>query len=419
MELPSDDEIKYMFQRNPHGAGFAIQGDTRGDGVFRVEYRKGFMNVDDLLEALGPRDKLKNLTVAIHCRIKTSGETDKFTTHPFPICDNYGGTRSLEGSLYREGGILFHNGVFSGLGGIINEKSSDTQDFVVGVANRYLKNAKMPNKIAQAIVNKIAGECRILVMYPKKSFPLLKIGTWYEHNGCYYSNTGYKDNETTYVTNYHTYSGSYYQPKSVNEYRTQLDEWGCNVAEYAWPSEEDDWIRFDDERWDRLTKAITHKEVKAGDTIVRFNSTGKKEWILDEDLKQIYTEDRREDVMLRENEDDYMIEMMDSGGIYSEHGYMWFEDDQVMMNWMDIAKKVGEFEYEYKDKHWYVDTVNLEAYTDQGLKYYFDSGEEGHVRKELKRNGYYIEHGLKAGIYDASEEKEEVQYGKHDWKEKV
>ena len=103
VDLPSDDEIKYMFEHNPHGAGFAIQGDTRGDGVFRVEYHKGVMNVDDLLEALGPREKLKNLTVAIHCRIKTSGETDKFTTHPFPISNQYADLRKTDG----EGAVLF------------------------------------------------------------------------------------------------------------------------------------------------------------------------------------------------------------------------------------------------------------------------------------------------------------------------
>ena len=85
VDLPEDKEIKYMFEHNPHGAGFALQGDIHGDGRFLVEYHKGFMNVDDLLEALGPREKLKDLNVAIHCRIKTSGETDQFTSFIFHL----------------------------------------------------------------------------------------------------------------------------------------------------------------------------------------------------------------------------------------------------------------------------------------------------------------------------------------------
>lgn len=330
VDLPSDDEIKYMFNRNPHGAGFALQGDIHGDGRFIVEYHKGFMNVDDLIEALGPREKLKNLTVVIHCRIKTSGETDKFTTHPFPISNQYCELRKLDG----RGPVLFHNGVFSGLGGIINEKASDTQDFVVGVACRYLAKPVMPGKISQAIVKEIAGDCRVLVLYENKNFPMLKMGTWHEHNGCLYSNTGFKT-ETTYSS---SYSSGYYG-------------YGYGYGSH---------YKYDD----------------------------KKDSTIDDD--------------------DSEYELLENGAIYLEDGYIWFEDDYVLLEWMDQAEKISDYIYKYHGERWYVDVINCEAYTDEGLRTYFNKNEVGHVRKQLKRTGAYIEHSSSVKFDSDDEELEKV-----------
>lgn len=414
VDLPSDEEIKYMFQRNPHGAGFALQGDIRKDGVFRVEYHKGFMNVDDLIEALGPREKLKDLTVAIHCRIKTSGETDKFTTHPFPISNQYADLRALDG----EGPVLFHNGVFTGLGGLADPKSSDTQDYVIGIASRFMSNAKMPGKVAQGIIGQITGSCRVLILYPKATFPMLRLGDWYEHNGCWYSNMGYKQETTVSTSRYDYYHNTYSEKKN---WRTELDEWGCNIADYAWPSDEDDWIRFlDEDRWNRIAEQYTSKEEKEGEIFVTYASTGNKKWILDEENHQIYTPARREDVKLRQDEEDYILDATEYGSIYSEKGYMWFEDDQVLLTWMENAKKLEEFVYKFQGQIWYVDTVNCEAYTEEGIKNYFKPGEVGHVRKELKTKGFYMHHDRNAQ-FDVPDDEDDVSaflgYGSNDWYE--
>ena len=381
IDLPSDEEIKHMFSRNPHGAGFALQGDIYGDGRFLVEYHKGFMNVDDLIEALGPREKLKDLTVAIHCRIKTSGETDKFTTHPFPISNQYSDLRELDGN----GAVLFHNGIFSGLGGIIDPKASDTQDFVVGVASRYLKNYKMPGKIAQAVIAKIVGDCRVLILYPKKTFPMLKIGTWHEHNGCWYSNTGYLDTSVKTLG-----YGSYYSEDYESTVH-QLDEWGCNIAKYAWPSNREDWIRFDDKRWETLRNRIEIKRVSAGETFVQFACTNETWWIWDEDNKQIYTEDRRDDVMMRQDEEDQYY-LYEENRWYKEDNYIWFEDESAMLDWLEKCEKISDYVYKFENKKWYIDVSTCEAYTDIGIVKYFEDDEMKDVKEQLSQNGEYILH---------------------------
>lgn len=402
--MPEEKEIRHMFKRNPDGAGFALQGDIYGDGRFLVEYHKGFMNVDDLIEALGPREKLKNLTVAIHCRIKTSGETDKFTTHPFPISNQYADLKKTDG----KGPVLFHNGVFTGLGGIIDKNSSDTQDFVVGVASRFLKNAKMPGKISQAIVAKIAGDCRILIMYPKREFPLLRFGTWHEHNGCWYSNLGYYDEEEEKKWGgKYGYGGynRYHYGSTRSTAREELDEWGCNVACYAWPSYDDNWIRFNDARWESLKKAMTDIEEKAGETQCKFATTGSKMWIVDEDYKEIYTPSMRETAKMRQDEEEYIAAAEMDGGIYCEGGcYMYFNEDDEMLMWLEKAKKVGDYEYKFAGKTWLIDTINLEAYTEEGLKRFYKSGEIGHVRRQLREKGYYQEHAVSTKFEDNAED---------------
>lgn len=401
VDMPTDEDIKYMFARNPHGAGFAIQGDLKGDGVFRVHYEKGFMNVDDLIKALGPKDKLKPFRVAIHCRIKTSGETDQATTHPFPLSSCYGDLRKTSG----DGAVLFHNGVFSGLGGIINEKSSDTQDFVVGVAMRYLQNAKQPSKISQKIVEEIVSTNRVLVLYPKENFPLIKFGTWYEHNGIWYSNMNYRDDtvksEVTKYTDWRRYYGYdeeddyYYKSKDksgVDKSRYDYDVYGANIAELAWPNRTDDWIRFTKKRFEAVKRAVLESFTDAnGFVYVRFGASGEKQWILDEENLQIYEPSIYYDVM----------EALEAPLSPEEtDDYIQFMDEEEMEDWLSYARRIGtSYMYEMDGKKYYIDIDNLEAYTDRGIRELFKPGDQGHVRKYLREEGTLIEHAQYANLY--------------------
>lgn len=394
VDMPDDETIKYMFKVNPHGAGFALQGDIHGDGRFIVEYHKGFMNVEDLLKALGDKSKLKDLTVAIHCRIKTSGETDAPTTHPFLISNQYADLRKLDG----KGAVLFHNGVFSGLGGLINPKSSDTQDFVVGVANKYLAKPKMPKKLSVAIVNEIIGTSRVLILYENRKFPMLRFGSWTEDNGCYYSNAGYKPTVTT------TYSGASYNCPYHSHWRSKYsedyDEWLCNIAEYAWPDDEGGWIRFTEERWEsRIKPAMMNiRETCGGNIICNFQSSGDLEWFVDEEFRQIYTSEYEEYVEERRLEELNEIVLLGDSAYMEKGCHIYFDDEETMMAWCEAAKKHGEFKYEYRGKLWYLDTIQLEAFTLEGIKEFFETGQQGHVRHQLETKGFYSDHIYRANL---------------------
>lgn len=189
IDMPPEDELRYLFRRNPDGAGFAIQGNLAGDGVFRVVYKKGFMTADSLMQALGSFSRLKDFTVVVHCRKKGFGKINTANCHPFPLCREYHTMKHKEG----EGAVLFHNGNFRWLGGgLLNPDASDTENYVRGVAIYYLVNPQQIGLVEKKVLQKLTGTSRVLVLYPDTQFPILKLGKWHKYKGCFYSTMRYK-----------------------------------------------------------------------------------------------------------------------------------------------------------------------------------------------------------------------------------
>lgn len=211
VDAPDEEKIRQMFAENPDGAGYAYNG--RNGKVF---FKKGFMCVEDLLKELKPLDQWKNTNLAIHFRIGTSGENDKETCHPFLVSSNYADLRRTSG----EGAVLFHNGII-GDGGIVNEKSSDTQDFVVAFAPLLKKYNK--SKAREVAMNNVVEPSKILVMYDKNKFNMY--GKWQKDGELYVSNKNYMKQITySYGYNYgYGYTGAYtgaWWDDDINYYKT-------------------------------------------------------------------------------------------------------------------------------------------------------------------------------------------------------
>ena len=114
----------------------------------------------------------------------------------------------------------------------------------------------------------------------------------------------------------------------------------------------------------------------------------------------------RETVELRRDEEEYLMEQVEEGTIYAEEsGYMWFEDDKALLDWCDKSKKIGDFEYEFGGKNWLINVDTFEAYTEEGLKTYYKTGEIGHVRRQLRETGTYMVHAKESKfIYEEDED---------------
>lgn len=416
VEMLSDEDIKHMFTHNPDGAGFAIQGwfehivynkKTGQEEVrrrFEVHYQKGFMNVDDLIEALGPKEKLKDYRVVIHCRIKTSGNSDAPTTHPFPLSSCYGDLKKTEG----DGAVLFHNGVFQGLGGIIDKRSSDTQDFVVGIANRLLSVPNHISKISQVIAKKVAGECRVLILYPNPKYPDFRLGTWHDNKGVHYSNTGYRhdwpssstpaasrlhgspqnrwddDEWEDYYRGYYGYGPDDDEDRMKKDYGHDYDEWGCNHADGAWPSTGTDWIKFKTEVRFQTVRNAAKKVVtnEKGNKLYYFAYNEKEPWIFDEENLQAFTNKGYEMVLDKQDAEEEELNELFADNV------VWFASTMEFEDFEEEHRKIGDNTYERDGKTWYVDWQEMVAYTDQGLKLMFKPGEVGHVRRALEKDGY-------------------------------
>lgn len=393
-KMPSDETVKKMFQKNPHGAGFAIQGNVDNDGKFGVRFYKGFMNIEDLLKALHSRKDMDELTVVIHCRIKTSGETDQYTTHPFKMSSNYNDLRKLEG----KGSVLFHNGIFSGLGHLVDKNSSDTQDFVVGVAMKYLKHAKMPSKVGLAVTGQIVGDCRVIILYQNKQCPYIRFGKWTKHtDGCEYSNMLW-NTTSNYSSSYgYSYSTDYSKDwnkwgsknKNVGESTVKkIDEYGCNIAQYAWPNKGNEWVNAGSiERFNQIMKSAKTVDTtmlqKEHYSVCTFTSTGDKKWYAFPDTYDFMTE---EGIELFNKKEDLRAAMMEYSADLEDET-IGFLDEEEMLEFASRGRRISDYEVVYAGKHWYLDVINIEAYTDKGIEQYFKTGEQGHVKKYLKELG--------------------------------
>lgn len=179
-DIPSVEQIKAMWKKNPDGAGYAFVG--KGGHIF---YRKGFMTLDKLLEELKNPEKFKNTLFAIHFRIGTSGKNDENTCHPFPVTNDYRELRKMEGMSDT---VLFHNGILAD-GGIVAPNSSDTQDFVVAMSPLLKKYNQ--SKARDYYINSLVEGNRLFVMYKNGRFKMY--GGWKKDGDLWVSNLLYKD----------------------------------------------------------------------------------------------------------------------------------------------------------------------------------------------------------------------------------
>lgn len=390
VEMPSDETIKKMFQHNAHGAGFAIQGDIDGDGDFKVEFHKGYMKVEDFLKAIHKRNDLKDLRVVMHFRIKTSGETDAYTTHPFRMSKKFRDLRRLHG----RGSVLFHNGVFSGLGGKVNKAASDTQDFTIGVAMHYLRKPTPPSELNMAIALQIIGSCRVMILYPNKEYQYAKFGNWTKHSdGCEYSNMNWNYTPTSYSSNNSLSSGNYQYsnkyPLNKVDHADEIDMFGCQHYAYQWPDANCDWFNVQDNvRMDTLMRNATVEATK-GNTkvgtykVCTFARTGTQKWLVFPDTGDFIKEEKLD--LLEKKLD--MEDLFCAFGADPEDDVIQFDDEEMAIMWTQEATKIGDYEYKFGGKTWYLDTIDCCAYTDEGIKQYFKTGEQGHVKKYLQNTG--------------------------------
>lgn len=179
---PSLDQLRTMFDNNPHGAGFMYARD----GV--VSIHKGFMDWNDFRRAVNTLHFGKDDPVVYHFRISTQAGIQPTMTHPFPLTARLEMCEKLD--LRCNIGIA-HNGIIRMTSDAKETRFSDTALFITEYMTKLIRN---PEDITDpAVGDMIAGltNSKWAIMNGATG-DITTIGHFEKCNGLLFSNTTYK-----------------------------------------------------------------------------------------------------------------------------------------------------------------------------------------------------------------------------------
>ena len=177
---PTETQIRTMFHRNPHGAGYMYARD----GV--VTIHKGFMDIRSYLEALESEGFTNKDSVVYHFRISTQAGINPEMTHPFPLSHQRHLMRALD--LDCPCGIA-HNGIIRLTSDPDNHEYSDTAIFITDyLADLLHKSSDLRNKALLARIYRMA-QSKFAIM--EGSGYVATIGDFINDHGLLFSNDTY------------------------------------------------------------------------------------------------------------------------------------------------------------------------------------------------------------------------------------
>ena len=174
---PSSFEIKRMFHRNPHGAGYMVARHGQ------VEIHKGFMTLDDYLTALRAERFTDDDTVVYHFRISTQAGVNPTMTQPFPLSSQLEAMKALD--LTCACGVA-HNGIIPLTSDPDEHVYSDTALFIAYYLSRYVRK---PSDLKRTqLLNLIGAMIQSKMVILDGSGLYATIGRFYTDEGLLYSN---------------------------------------------------------------------------------------------------------------------------------------------------------------------------------------------------------------------------------------
>jgi predicted glutamine amidotransferase len=184
--------IKSGMSCNRDGSGFMYK--KNGDN--KIYVKKGYFNIEYMLDALKELDLKEDDELVIHHRIGTGGDVSNENTHPYLI-DNSEDTKFVEGVFEKP--CIVHNGFIYNIADLekLNPRFSDTYAFaryfltkpyVLNILNDHTEDFEF-------MFSKFLGSSKLCILRPEGE--MIKTGNYIEDNGYFHSNSGY----CTYVHN--------------------------------------------------------------------------------------------------------------------------------------------------------------------------------------------------------------------------
>lgn len=185
--------IRKGYSCNRQGSGYMY----KRNGETNITIKKGFFDVEKLIDSLRLEDLKVDDELSVHHRISTGGKTDTLNTHPFVISKIHKEVVATDININKP--CLTHNGVFRDINGFerLNSDFSDTYAF-----SRYIMTLPevmnlFKNDLSQfeKTLKEILGWSKITILFPDMDMKMY--GSFVEDKGYFHSNRGYED-ITTY-----------------------------------------------------------------------------------------------------------------------------------------------------------------------------------------------------------------------------
>lgn len=198
--------IEIGFDNNKQGSGYMFK---RHNDTF-VNIRKGFFDLQTLLNSI----KIDNLQIedelVIHHRIGNVGNINNENTHPFVISKKH--TEIINQNIKIDKPALVHNGTFRNIS-IYNNLDKDYSDtyaftrYIIGnknIMSLLLEDQELFENTLEPLLN----SSRLCFLFPDRD--LIKIGKFIEDEGYFHSNEGYFKINTYNYGGYNSYSRNYW-----------------------------------------------------------------------------------------------------------------------------------------------------------------------------------------------------------------
>ena len=177
---PNVTTIRRMFRNNPDGAGYMVARDGK------VTISKGFMDVDEYIEAIRAEHFTAKDPVVYHFRISTQAGVNPEMTHPFPLSNRIEHMKVLD--VECSCGVA-HNGIIRLTTDRNNHEYSDTALFIANYLSLIIREpGDLKDERVLTLIHRLAGS-KLAIM--DGDGYIATVGEYINQKGLLFSNTSF------------------------------------------------------------------------------------------------------------------------------------------------------------------------------------------------------------------------------------
>lgn len=178
---PNVTTIRRMFRNNPDGAGYMVARDGK------VTISKGFMDVDEYIEAIRAEHFTAKDPVVYHFRISTQAGVNPQMTHPFPLSNRIEHMKVLD--VECSCGVA-HNGIIRLTTDRNNHEYSDTALFIANYLSLIIREpGDLKDERILTLIHRLAGS-KLAIM--DGDGYIATVGEYINQKGLLFSNTSFE-----------------------------------------------------------------------------------------------------------------------------------------------------------------------------------------------------------------------------------